>query len=180
LWSKTLTGGCAKAFRYTDCYINNAAPATPTISAAVNVLTSSSATTYQWYLNGALIPGATNQTYNAIVSGVYIVRTTDINGCVNVYSDGFNFSFVTGVSENNLADGIIIYPNPTNGIVTIDPSILVGINYEVAIFDLVGKLVLKEKNVSVLDLTSFENGVYIIKLTSETAASFSKRISLIK
>ena len=180
LWSKTLTGGCAKAFRYTDCYINNAAPATPTISAAANILTSSAATTYQWYLNGALISGATNQTYNATVSGIYVVRTTDINGCVNVYSDGFNFSFLTGVSENNLANGIIIYPNPTNGIVTIDASILVGINYEVAIFDLVGKLVLKEKNVSSIDLSAYENGVYIIKITSITAGSVSKRISLIK
>jgi len=180
LWSKTLTGGCAKAFRYTDCYINNAAPATPTISAAANILTSSAATTYQWYLNGALISGATNQTYNATVSGIYVVRTTDINDCVNVYSDGFNFSFITGVSENNLADGIIIFPNPTNGIVTIDASILVGTNYEVAIIDLIGKLVLKEKNVSVLDLTSFENGVYIIKITGETGCSVSKRISLIK
>lgn len=180
LWSKTLTGSCAKAFRYNDCYINNTAPAIPTISAAVNTLSSTTATTYQWYLNGVLIPGETNQTYNATSDGVYVVRITDINGCVYEYSDGFNFVFITGITENNLADNIILYPNPTSGIVNIDATNLSGLNYEISVFDIVGKLVAQEKNAAIIDLSAFENGIYVIRLTSENVNSVTKRISLIK
>lgn len=180
LWSKTTTGGVAKAFRYNDCYINNAAPAIPTISAAASVLTSSAATTYQWYLNGVLIPGATSQTYTATSAGIYVVRITDINGCVNQYSNGYDFALSTGITENNSAYNVNFYPNPSNGTVVIDASEIASSNYEVAVFDLMGKRIANAKNVSTIDLSSFENGMYIIKLTSEKSGSFSKRISLIK
>ena len=46
-------------------------------------LTSSSATGNQWYVNGNLIGGATNQSYPATVSGSYTVRVTDGNGCMS-------------------------------------------------------------------------------------------------
>ncbi|OFY82268.1 MAG: hypothetical protein A3F72_09565 [Bacteroidetes bacterium RIFCSPLOWO2_12_FULL_35_15] len=180
LWSKTLTGACAKAFRYSDCYINNPPPAIPSISLAGNTLSATSATTYQWYLNGSLIAGATSQDYNATQTGIYIVRITDSNGCVYEYSPGFNFTFsATGINENSVSD-IIIYPNPTSGIITIESSSRIGTNYEVLVFDAVGKLVVKEINASTIDLSSFENGIYIIKLTGENSGSIVKRISLIK
>ncbi len=180
LWSKTLTGGCAKAFRYNDCYINNAAPAIPTISLIGSDLSSSVATTYQWYLNGVQIVGATNQTYTPAVSGIYLVRITDINGCVYEYSKGYNFAVATGITENSLENNINIYPNPTNGIVNIDASIYAGNNYEVTIFDVVGKLISKVTNATFVDLSSFGNGMYVIKITSENAGSVTKRVSLIK
>jgi hypothetical protein len=66
----------------------NPVPATPTISGNTSfctggstLLTSTSATSYQWYLNGGLIGGATNQTYNATAGGDYTVVVTDANNC---------------------------------------------------------------------------------------------------
>lgn len=180
LWSKTTSGVVAKAYRYGDCYINNAAPAIPAISLTGNTLSATSATTYQWYLNGVLIAGATSQTYNATQTGIYVVRITDSNGCVYEYSPGFHFTFsVTGINENSL-NNIAIYPNPTSGTIAIEASNFVGTNYEVQVFDAVGKLIVKEKNASMIDLSSFENGIYIIKLTNENSGFVSKRISLIK
>jgi hypothetical protein len=92
LWSKTATGSVPQAFRYSNCYVSNPAPAIPTVSQNGNILSSTTAVTYQWYKNGDLISGAISQTYNATQSGVYVVRITDSNGCVYQYSPGFRFT----------------------------------------------------------------------------------------
>ncbi|RYE17441.1 MAG: hypothetical protein EOP51_23880, partial [Sphingobacteriales bacterium] len=69
---------------------------TPTISASGSTtfctgesvtLTSSSAYDNQWYRNGTLISGATNQTYVANTSGTYTVIVTT-NGCPSAASAG--------------------------------------------------------------------------------------------
>jgi PA domain/Bacterial Ig-like domain (group 3)/Subtilase family/Putative Ig domain/Secretion system C-terminal sorting domain/PKD-like domain/HYR domain/Ig-like domain CHU_C associated len=70
--------------------IVNPLPAVPTITANGPVifcdggsvtLTSSSATGNQWYLNGNIINGATNQTYVVTASGNYTVTVTTTGGC---------------------------------------------------------------------------------------------------
>jgi SdrD B-like domain/Secretion system C-terminal sorting domain len=70
-----------------------AAPTTPTITASGPltfcnggsvVLTSSMATGNQWYKDGALISGATSQTYTATQPGLYTVQQTGSNGCTSV------------------------------------------------------------------------------------------------
>src|SRR6185436_3789788 len=72
----------------------NAIPETPTITpggpttfcaGGSVLLTSSSASGNQWYLNGNPIGGATNQTYNATASGSYTVVTT-ASGCSSAAS----------------------------------------------------------------------------------------------
>jgi hypothetical protein len=54
--------------------------------------------TYQWYLSGALISGATSATYSTSVPGIYAVEVTDGNGCKGISSyftlivlDGANY-----------------------------------------------------------------------------------------
>ncbi|HCQ12936.1 PKD domain-containing protein, partial [Flavobacterium sp.] len=70
----------------------NALPTTPTISSNGtttfcengNVLLSTQSVngfTYQWNLNGAIIPNATLSNYSAIVGGNYTVTVTNSNGC---------------------------------------------------------------------------------------------------
>ena len=64
----------------------NPIPPTPTITPSGSttacdslLLTSSSASGNQWYLNGnVLIGGATNQTYSATASGSYTVAVTEL------------------------------------------------------------------------------------------------------
>jgi hypothetical protein len=49
-------------------------PVVPTICAGQTVqLNSSLADSYQWYLNGSIIPGATSQSYTASLAGTYAV-----------------------------------------------------------------------------------------------------------
>jgi len=75
-------------------------PATPTITQNVNVLTSSIATSYQWYLNGNMMKGRTSDTINASVSGQYSVQITNTNGCTNT-SAPFTFVF-TGLCSQQI------------------------------------------------------------------------------
>ena len=56
----------------------------------------SNATSYQWFLNAGVIPGATNQWYFPTVAGTYTVSIVDSNQC-SAMSDPF---LATGISEN--------------------------------------------------------------------------------
>ena len=96
----------------------NATPATPTVTpggpttfcaGGSVLLTSSSASGNQWYLNGNPIGGATNQTYSATAAGDYTVVVTT-SGCSSAPSA------VTTVTVN---------PNP-NATITAPASVVTG------------------------------------------------------
>lgn len=179
LWSKTLTGGNAKAFRYPECYINNAAPAIPTISESAGTLNSTSATTYQWYLNGQPIAGATNQSYTPTQSGIYLVRITDANGCVYQYSQGYNFAVPTGIHELEELT-FNIFPNPSSGIVNIQDTFSTGKRFDIFVYDALGKLILQNKTLYQLDLSEYGNGMYTIAIQPENAKPIHTRVIISK
>lgn len=72
------------------------------------LLTSSSSLNNNWYLNGAIIPNATNPTYEPIQSGVYLVQV-NYSGCSNSSLPTVNI--ITGLDDTN--EYLEIYPNPT-------------------------------------------------------------------
>jgi len=88
-------------------------PATPTISVAGNVLTSSAATGNQWYKDGVLIPGEIAQTYTATANGNYTVSVT-IGACT-LTSTAVNFTLtaVQNVDPNQI--GLLVTPVPAKG-----------------------------------------------------------------
>lgn len=182
IWTITPGGTLVHAYRYDDCYINNAAPALPTITASSTDLTCSSAATYQWYLNGEQIVGATNQTYTPTVSGIYLVRITDANGCAFYYSNDITFTMGTniGISSYENNKNLTVYPNPTTGIITIDSDLLKKGEFEVAVYDVYGKLLLKNKNNLSIDLSTLDNGIYFVSISSESLGTINKKINLIK
>ncbi|MBP6455706.1 MAG: aryl-sulfate sulfotransferase [Chitinophagaceae bacterium] len=166
LWTKNVSS--PQAHIYNSCYISNPAPAIPTITAAGNILSSTAATTYQWYLNGVLISGATSQTYNAVASGVYVVRITDVNGCVYQYSKGLKHNYIPdAIKENNLNEKISIFPNPTNGKINIKNVELLGANYIVSVYNQMGQLLSNFSNQKEITLNKLPNGNYIISISSE-------------
>ena len=84
------------------------------------LLAALSGASYQWLNcnNGfAVIPGETNQSFNAQANGYYAVEIT-LNGCADT-SDCFAINNV-GISEKNISPNIQAYPNPTSATVTID------------------------------------------------------------
>ncbi len=83
----------------------------PSIATARNILTSTKAKKYQWYLGSSLLNKADSQSYVPLVNGSYKVAIIDSNGC-SATSSAFAYTF-TGISSiSSLANTYRLYPNP--------------------------------------------------------------------
>ena len=52
--------------------------------------------------------------------------------------------------------GIVVYPNPTKDIVTIETRL----NIEIELYDITGRLIIKEENIKRIDMNTFTPGIY--------------------
>jgi hypothetical protein len=133
-------------------------PATPTISAAGSVLTASTASNYQWYLNGNVLIIDTNQTITIATGGVYTVSTTGTDGCIAT-SNPYN-SYL-GVEMIEL-ENVYLYPNPTSGVIKIDGLIS---SDNLKMYDMQGKLIeINQSNTNEINLSNIETGVYFLSI----------------
>jgi len=143
------------------------APVIPAISYISPDLVSTTAFTYQWYLNGIPINGATSQTYTPLQNGSYTVEITDSNGCSAM---SLPYSFSVGIPEYYHHD-ISISPNPANSSIQIE---LTSENF------IEGKTILRIKNIlgeellkinahrkEIIDLGNFSNGLYFVEVTAK-------------
>jgi hypothetical protein len=179
IWTFSTGGTTPQSHRYTSCYLTNTAPPQPSISLVGNNLTTAAATTYQWYLNGNLIVGATSQQYTPTQYGIYVVRTTDVNACVNVYSAGYNHSLTSALKSNaSASNALIVYPNPSNGLFTLDVTGFSKDDFTISVYDVNGKLILTEKNAKTIDLTGLNNGIYTLNIKSANL-NITKKLRLI-
>lgn len=139
---------------------------------------------------------------NGLPQGGIYTGTQIIDGCFNpsqlgegIYPVTYTYSFdgeeksciinvivsltsVESYSQNN--SKIDIYPNPTNRIVNIKS--LIEENFDIEVLNVFGQVVYKENNITnkiELDLSSFSQGTYFIKIHSGTDI-VNKKISLLK
>jgi uncharacterized protein YjdB len=149
------TSGCWKAATYVMTI--NALPS-PVLVTSVNPLsTTLSYVAYNWMDDGVYIGGATAPTYFMLMAGAYSVRVTDLNGCSN-NSATFNYP-VTAVQNVN-GTNISIYPNPTNGHVSIESAN----STDVQITSIDGRLLLSLSDAKELDLKNYADGTYILSV----------------
>lgn len=155
----------------------NPLPATPVITANGSTLTSSSATGNQWYMNGFLIPGATSQTYIAVVAGDYTVEVTDVNGCSDI-SASYTLATV-GVRIVPEKSIFQIQPNPNNGNFIISAASN-AVPEKIRIYNMLGKMVyLLDRNIGVttnVDLADEPSGVYFVEVLSGGKGYYKKLI----
>ncbi|HLG02736.1 MAG TPA: PKD domain-containing protein [Bacteroidia bacterium] len=154
---------------YTQTITVNTAPATPTIFVIGNVLVcSATGSSYQWYLNGNPIPGATGQSHNPVQSGSYTVVVFDSAGCGSAQSAPV---MVTGVdSAGNTVSFISVFPNPANGSFQLTFT-ATNDNYTLEIHDMLGQIVYSEALPGfsgtynkTFDMAAYGQGVYFIRL----------------
>lgn len=159
-------------------YITVYAKATATVSYNGTTLTAGgSAGTYQWYLNGTPIAGATGSSYIPKQNGGYSVMVTDANGCTAQSS----FYNVTNTGIDNIAgtDGVKLYPNPNKGSFTLRLSNAGFKNARVRVFDMTGKEVYQSavsKQESQISL-NVPKGSYMLKLQLDDAV-ITKRLTI--
>lgn|GEM_PF-3291647 len=148
----------------------NPVPPTPEITQSGNYLISDAQTGNQWYQDGIPIPGATGQAYLPINAGNYSVIVT-LNGCSSEPSNTIYVDPSVGIGEI-MNEILTIYPNPSNGLFTIElrqPSVREA---TITIYNLVGmkiseiKLPTGEAGFSKrMDLNYLPDGIYIIRIS---------------
>ena len=110
-----------------------------------------------------MIAGATAATYSPTQSGTYYVESKNTSGC-GTFSDAFTY-FTTAIKEDAKFKAFNFYPNPVeSSLFTIFTK-----KYDLEFFDLLGRKVLENKNLtgeSQTDLSAFNKGIYIMKVTS--------------
>ncbi|HRC32384.1 MAG TPA: T9SS type A sorting domain-containing protein [Bacteroidia bacterium] len=104
----------------------------------------------------------------------------NINGYGNrLYLDNININQSTGVAEN-ISSTLQLYPNPSSGFFIIND--LKNELKIIEVFNQHGQLLMSMKNAlpqNRIDLSAFENGLYIVKINTSTEA-ISHKITLLK
>jgi|GEM_PF-7102466 len=142
-------------------------PATPVISASGNILSSSSNTGNQWFLNGVMINNATGNTHRVQAPGLYTVQVTQ-NGCSST-SAAYNF-VATAVAGPALWNGeVAAYPNPANRNLYIKNS--GARKLQVQVYNVFGHKVYEGKVLSaqgVISVDSWASGAYQVVIKDLT------------
>jgi photosystem II stability/assembly factor-like uncharacterized protein len=156
-------------------------PAAPTISITGVSLTTGTATSYQWYLNGSPIPGETNQSYAPTSDGWYTVEIANSFGCIN--SAAAIYITITDLNNKNLLSGLNLSPNPAkeNLIIKKEGGVNTSLNYEIV--NVIGQkiqsgiLEFKTPPEANINIQTLAPGTYFIRLSdnrNNTAIKFIK------
>ncbi len=98
------------------------------------------------------------------------------NGCMYFDAIDVTFSVCTGVEENTVAN-FAIYPNPTNGLITL--KTIANDDGTVEISNLQGKVVYKNmlnSNTQIIDLSANAKGVYFVTVTTTNGVEVQKMV----
>ncbi len=148
----------------------------PAFTAAGHVLTvTGTYTSYQWYRNGAIISGATNNNYTYTTGGNFQIRV-DSGGCQGMSVVGFYNLGVAEISGNGTRYSVT---QPDNNSFALYASALLDHELRIQLFDATGRLLLEDnwqagsdkKQVQAGDVS---NGLYIIRLGNSTNSAVLK------
>jgi len=133
------------------------------ITQSGNELISSDATTYQWYKDGNLIPGATSKIYKPKGYGNYKVDVSNSGGCSGMSNPYFYLPDL----GHYLGDiRCKISPNPAHAQVYLIFSKLPGNPVQVTVYDRVGRRLFVThvvNNVNELHMTNYAKGQYFVE-----------------
>lgn len=141
---------------------------------------------YDIYKDGLLLTTVTETTYT--VTGLnpntrysFIVKSKDAEG--NVSAASYTFSVTTllsnslGTDHLDIADTVKLYPNATDGNITIEKSALE--NAKLSVFDLMGSFLFSkelEGESTILDISNLPIGVYMFQILFDSGTVTKKVI----
>ncbi|MCS7078069.1 MAG: M4 family metallopeptidase [Bacteroidia bacterium] len=151
----------------------NTTPATPNVTESGGVLYANVvAASYQWYLNGNPISGATASSYTPTINGVYSVVAKNGN-CSSAMSAGYNFVISSINSSLSICEECVtVSPNPTYSQITLNVPLLRPATALIQMADPLGRIVFEN--------TLFTSGIenYTIDMQSLAQGTYSLRIQV--
>ncbi len=171
-------GACVTEGACQTITINQTPVNTSTTVNGITITSAQANAQYQWINCGtgnSPITGATSQSYTPTANGSYAVKVT-ANGCTAT-SACVNIANL-GVDQLNLTD-ISIYPNPSNGQVTVSFQAAVNIQ-SFTITDVMGRTIREEKpqttEAITFDISTEAQGVYFLNISIENVKQSYKLI----
>lgn len=141
MYQATVTDGAGCTFELFFNLVNHqpAAPSIDIVGTAELVTPSIGDHTYQWYLDGEPIAGATGVSYQVMESGDYQVAATNSFGCTS-------FSPIFGIIINDArsilpVSGFRVAPNPSSDLFRISGALTEAVPLQWKVFDPSGKLI---------------------------------------
>jgi hypothetical protein len=170
-------GTCTSSVSNTVTVNVGVSPSPPTITQGSNdTLFCSAASTYQWYLNGNIIPGANSSYYIASIPGNYSVYITNEDGC-GITGDPITVEITNGYTIVS-APWLDIYPNPVSDFLHVVNN--QGGSFSFKIVDIQGKNVTSNHgfNEASIDFRTLTNGIYFV--TVENSLEEVETIKVLK
>ncbi len=134
---------------------------------------------YQWYLNGTAISGATGQCFQPLVDGSFSVMVVDSFGCEGE-SDTMTF---VGMVDNHVEIGFDLFPNPASNVVNLIVHQPIFQEVTLTMYDLAGRVVMHKtydgiQKIVQLDLGLLSAGSYFVRITDDTFSGQRRLIHL--
>jgi hypothetical protein len=161
--------------------------ATPTVSITSNTLalcsgstatlTASGATTYQWS-GGSTATTASVAVSPTVTTTYSVAGTSTISTCPGMSMVTVTVSTCAGIENYASSNNVSVYPNPSNGLVTISLTNLEA-NTIMYVTNMIGqeviKTAVKDLNTN-LDFSNLQKGIYTLTVTNGKDKSVSKLI----
>jgi hypothetical protein len=147
----------------------NELPPKPSITLDGNVLHSSAQSGNQWYINKDMIPTATDTMYIPVQEGRYYAKVT-LNSCTSLMSNIIDYQ-PTGIESNSSRKQIMVYPNPSSGLLMVSFGIDPVRRAAIRVFDIQGNLfysvVVQHTTQAIIELNGAQEGIYMIKVFTD-------------
>jgi hypothetical protein len=121
-------------------------------------------TTYKWFRECTLMPGATSSTFSSTTPGCYTLVI--YNGTCEATSNEI-CTGTTGITENG-TETFSIYPHPVSNSATITTGFEIGTTTEYSLFDMTGRVVIQKGKVNTpnfeIQKGNLPSGVYLLEV----------------
>jgi hypothetical protein len=141
---------------------------------------------YVWdYGDGNTEPGFSNVgSHTYTVAGVYNVTAmvqapAPNTNCITFAATTITITTVTGLNDHGLSSSISVFPNPSNGVLTIKNHSSNASIMKLNVMNALGEVVLNtafDSEEKTLDLSNLTNGIYTLKIENGSGSTIQKII----